>query len=187
MADHEPIPMVWNSEECRMEVRGSHRSIARRQFVHGEVYPMDVKEERSLKSLGHYHAAIKNAWENLRDEDRYTHHPKTGEVEDKYPSPDKLRKWALIKLGYRKERHIVCDTPEQAERLMPMVQPIDDDAIVVLKGNTIKMYTARSQSMHGRNAMTKEEFQKSKTEVLDLLAETIGVSRSTLEKAGEAA
>jgi hypothetical protein len=183
----EPIPFIWDGEECVMRPARGYRPLARRQFVHGEEYPLEVHEQRSMKSLRHYHAAIRNAWQNLRDEQRYKVDPTSGEIDDKYPEPDSLRKWALIKLGYRKERFITCDTEEQALALVPKIQPIDEEAIIVVSGNVIKIYTARSQSMYGRNRMTKEEFQRSKTEVLDLLAEHIGVSRTVLEKQGEPA
>jgi hypothetical protein len=178
----EPIPFIWDGEECVMRPARGYRPLARRQFVHGEEYPLEVHEQRSMKSLRHYHAAIRNAWQNLRDEQRYT-----AAGDDKYPEPDSLRKWALVKLGYRNERFIVCDTPEHAQALVPKIQPINEEAIIVVSENVIKIYTARSQSMYGRNRMTKEEFQRSKTEVLDLLAEHIGVSRTVLEKQGEPA
>ena len=182
-----PIKMKWDAEDCCLRPLREYRHMARRQFVHGEEYPMLVHEEHSGKSLRHYHALLKRLWENLPDEKRYRLDEKTGEIEDKYPTPEHLRKWALINLGYRKERHIPLESEEQAKLLLKYIQPIDDTAVVLIRGKSIVIYTAQSQSAYGSNRMTKEEFQKSKTEVLQLLSDQIGVSLTELRKIGDAA
>lgn len=142
------------------------------QFGEGEVLILERQEERSTASHNHYHASIKTAHDNLPEDD------------DRFPNPNALRKWALIKSGYCTEAHVVCDTEEQAHTVAGFMGH-QEGVIVVVKGNVVKKYTAKSQSM---KAMNKQEFQLSKVAVLDTIAELIAVTRQRLEKnAGSAA
>jgi hypothetical protein len=142
------------------------------QFGEGEIIMMERHEERSTVSHNHYFASIKTAWENLPEND------------PRFPNPEALRHWALIKAGYCTESHVVCDTEEQANTIAGFMGHADG-VIVVVKGNVVKKFTAKSQSV---KAMNKQEFQVSKVAVLDIIAELIEVSRKRLESnAGRAA
>lgn len=166
-----PLPFIWDSEAAVMRLDEKFRSIARRQYLNGERYPLEVHEVRSVKSLRHYHASIKNIWDNLPDD-----------VHARYPTPEHLRKWALIKCGFHNERSIVCETAGHAKRLAAFIKPMDEFAVIVVKAETIKVYTARSQSAYGPYKMTAEEFKESKNQVLDLLSSLVGLTRSQVEK-----
>ena len=141
-------------------------------FGEGEVVTMERHEERSTASHNHYFASITTAWENLPEGD------------ERFPTPEALRHWALIRAGYCTENSIVCDTADQAQ-LVASFMGNSEGTIIVVRGNVVKKYTAKSQSV---KAMNKDEFQRSKVDVLDTIAELIAVKRKRLEdNAGRAA
>lgn len=113
---------------------------------------MVASEERSLASHNQYMAAVSEAWSNLPEY-----------LMEEFPTPDDLRKWALIKTGY-------CDVAKVVGRKLLRfngysIVTTDDDGVTTVR-------TARSQSFA---AMGKKEFQASKDAVLDYLARLINV------------
>jgi hypothetical protein len=142
------------------------------QFGEGEIVTFERHEERSIATHNHYFACIQTAWDNLPN------------AEERFPTPESLRHWALIRSGHCTENSIACDTPEQAQVVAGFMGN-SEGTIIVVRENIIKKYTAKSQSMQ---AMNKEEFQRSKVDVLDTIAELIAVTRKRLEQnAGAAA
>lgn len=139
------------------------------QFGEGEVIQLERHEDRSTQSHNHYFASVKTCWDNLPDH----------EIENRFPTPDALRKWALIRNGYCTESSVVCDNNEQANIIAAFMGKREGE-IIVVKENVIKKYVAKSQSYA---AMDKQEFQESKVLVLDTLAELIAVTRKRLEQA----
>lgn len=147
---------------------------AARQYVEGEVYRLAPPVERSRESHRLYFAAVTEAWEQLDDARRA-----------RFPSPEHLRKTALIRVGYYDERVIVCASAAEAERVAALIKPLDEFAIIETSGRVVRVYTAKSQS---ESAMGRATFEDSKQKVLDLLAEMIGVDPVTLVlNAGRAA
>lgn len=141
-------------------------------FGEGEVVTFERHEEVSTASRGHYHACIAEAWRNLPEQD------------ERFPTPESLRKWALIRGGYCTENSIVADSPEQAAVIAGFMGN-QEGTIIVVRDCVVKKYTAKSQSAA---AMKKDEFQRSKSDVLDIIAELIAVKRKRLEdNAGRAA
>lgn len=144
-----------------------------KEFVVHERYQMEAIEERSARSHAHYFAALHDAWLNLPE----------GEAE-RFPSSEHFRKWALIKGGFSDERSVVCDSKAEARRIGSFVRSIDGYAVIIVQEATVKLYTAKSQSM---KAMGKAEFQRSKTVVLEIAAALIGTDPKTLaEQSGVA-
>lgn len=137
-----------------------------REFVVGEQYRLEVHEERSAKSHSHYFACVGEAWKNLPEN-----------LAEHFPSPDHLRKFALIKRGFFDERSVVCATPQEAERVAAFVKPMDDYAVISASGAMVQVFTAKSQSVR---AMGKREFQTSKDAVLEYLSALIGVELGAL-------
>lgn len=143
-------------------------------FVVGEEYPLVVQEERSMASHRGYFAAVNEAWHQLPE--KYA---------GRWVSPEHLRKFLLIKAGYRTERTIPCASAEEARRVAAFAGPIDAYAVVIVRGDVVIHYTAKSQSVR---SMDKEEFQRSKRDVLALLDELIGTKPGELQaNAGQAA
>ncbi len=141
-------------------------------FGEGEIITFERHEERSMASHNHYHASVQTAFDNLPEGDH------------RFPTPNALRKWALIKNGYCTENSVVCDSPKQAQTIAAFMGN-SEGVIIVVRENVVKRYTAKSQSVA---AMGKDEFQQSKTLVLDTIAELIAVKRKRLEdNAGKAA
>lgn len=164
-----PLPILcgWDGESFTPASPHWARQ-ADKYFVVGQTYPLEVREDRSSKSHNHYFAAIAEAWANLPES-----------IAERFASPDHLRKWALIKAGYRDERSISCASKAEAARVAAFMRPMDDYAVVVARGNVVVAWTAKSQSMR---AMPRGEFQKSKDAVLSVVAELIGTTADTLGK-----
>jgi hypothetical protein len=141
----------WDGE-AMVPLRRFH-NVANSEFTVGEKYRMEAQEQRSLISHNHYFATLQGIWESLPE--RYG---------DAIPSVEHMRKWALIRTGYRDERSIVCASKAEAKRVAAFVKPMDDFAIVVVNEATVAVYTAKSQS---HKAMGGKEFQKSKEAVLE--------------------
>lgn len=144
--------------------------IAQRQYQKGKPYRLEVIEERSAAQHRRYFAAVHEAWTQLPENKM-----------EQYPTADHLRRWALIKCGYHDERSIACASEAEAIKVASFIKPMDSFAVVTLKGDVVKVYTAKSQSV--RN-MDKETFQKSSNDVLDCLGSVIGVTRGQLDKEG---
>jgi hypothetical protein len=143
-------------------------------FVVGQTYPLEVREDRSWKSHGHYFACVNDAWGNLRED-----------LAERFPTPDHLRKWALIKSGYADSRQFVAGSKAEAVRLAAFLKPCDEYAIVTVSECVVTEWKARSQDLR---SMPKKEFQASKDAVLDVLAGMVKVKPEVLAaNAGRAA
>lgn len=162
-----PILTTWDGEAF-YPLGPAWARRADKHYVVGERYTIAPVEERSLKSHSHYFAAVNDAWRNLQEEHA-----------DRWPTAEHLRKWALIKSGYRDERTHVCDSKAEALRLAAFMKPMDDYAVVVARDNIVVHWTAKSQSMR---AMGKKEFQESKDAVLGVLAELLGTTAGELKQ-----
>lgn len=167
-----PIPMRWDGEAFAPLPRFAKE--ADRQFVIGEVYRLAPVEERSMASHGHFFACVHDAWANLPEH-----------LAPMFPTETHLRKWALVRAGYADHRSIVAASKAEAQRIAAFVKPMDEFAVVSVKEATVNVWTAQSQSM---KAMGKKAFQDSKTKVIEILDDMVGVDRGALAKnAGQAA
>ena len=141
-------------------------------FGEGEIVTFERHEERSTQSHNHYFASINEAWQNLPEGD------------ERFPTPEALRKWALIRAGYHTTTDVVLGSAEDA-RTVAAFMGTSEGTIIVVRGNVVRRYVAKSQSV---KAMDKHEFQRSKQDVLDVIAELLAVKRKELENnAGRAA
>lgn len=155
-------------------VLNSFRKRADKDFVVGLVYNLDVVEQRSAASHAHYFACVSAGWQSLPES-----------AAEQFPSPEHLRKFALIKTGYRDERTIVCSSKAEAARLCAFIKPMDEFALVVPNEATVTVYTAQSQS---HRAMGRDRFQASKDDVLAYVSDLIGTDVTALRSnAGRAA
>jgi hypothetical protein len=167
-----PIPCRWDGEVLRPH--GRFQKQAERQFVAGQVYPIAVEQPRSRETHNHYFAAIEEAWRNLPEG-----------IAEQFPTSEHLRKFCLIKAGHANARSVVCSNQVEAHRIAIFVKPIDPYAVVTCSGNVVTLYTAKSQSL---KAMDRKTFQESKSAVLEILSDMIGVKTDDLQKnAGQAA
>ena len=168
-----PILFTWDGDA----MAPANHSWARRadkQFVVGQTYQMVEHHDRSMRSHNQYFAAVAEAWKNLPESEA-----------DRFPTAEHLRAWALIKAGYRDERSIVCSSKAEAQRVAAFIRPVNDLAVVVVRGNVVIHMEAKSQSFR---AMGKAEFQASKDAVLNILDGVVKVEPGALRReAGSAA
>lgn len=162
-----PIYYEWRETEQAMYALPRFRERCAMQFRDREIYRLDIAEDPSDASRGHYFAVLKEAWKSLPEA-----------IAPRYPSVDRLRKKALIRTGFADERTFVFDTPADAVKLSGIVQTYDEDAVVLVKGNVVHVFTAQSQSAR---VMKKERFQASKVAVLDEVSKLIGTDVTTLQ------
>ncbi|KMO29907.1 hypothetical protein VQ03_28980 [Methylobacterium tarhaniae] len=167
-----PVEFTWTGDA--MQPAGRFTGLCDRQFVIGERYILVEHEARSAASHAHYFACVRDGWSNLPEH-----------LADRFPTPDHLRKWALIRTGFRDEVSFVASSKAEAVRIAAFLRPVDDTAVVRVKDSIIVRWTAKSQSMR---AMGKEDFQRSKDAVLAVIDELIGTAAGTLSReAGRAA
>lgn len=146
-------------------------NVCARQFHEGEEYPLAPIEARSRASHNHFFSALNEGFESLP------------ESETRFPTSEHFRKWALVQEGFCSETNYVCDTPDHARRMAAIVRRLNEYVVIVVKGNIVRIFEAKSQSAA---SMGKEEFEASKKAVLDRLASMIGVSQGDLKKARSA-
>ena len=140
----------------------------------GKTYRLAEVQDRSWISHNHQFAWLKTAWLNLPEA-----------IADLYPTPEHLRKRALIEAGFYNEDAVDCGSNAAALRVASYVRSKDDFALVIVRGVFVIVRTAKSQS---RRAMKKQEFQASKTAIIEIIENMIGAERGSLEReAGKAA
>jgi hypothetical protein len=167
-----PLKCRWTGDSFAPIGRSLDEANA--EFVVGQVYALEEVKARSQAAHNFYFAAIHDAWCNLPESSA-----------DRWPSPEHLRKWALIQGGYRDERTIVCTSKAEAERVAAFIRPMDQYAVVTVVAAVVRVFTAQSQSLR---AMGKDEFNHSKEVVLGYIAAELGISPEALrENAGKAA
>lgn len=168
-----PLPFIWQ-DGCLKPTTPYWASRCEERFTEGEKYTMDQWHARSQASHNQYFASVHEAWLNLNEDQT-----------ERFPTEDHLRKFALIKTGYRDERSIVAASKEEARRVAAFIKPLDEYAVVIVREAVVIVYTAKTQKMR---AMGKAKFEKSKQDVLDFLAATIRVeTRALTNNSGRAA
>lgn len=165
MMDAPPVLMTWEGD-CFRPYGPRQAAACDEHFVVGQKYSIVEHHQRSMPGHRRYFAAINEAFKNLPDEQA-----------ERFASADHLRRWALIQCGYRDERSIVCASKAEAHRVAAFVKPMDEYAVVVVRGSVVLVLTAKSQSM---KAMGKQTFESSKTAVLDKISAMIGVTQDEL-------
>jgi hypothetical protein len=158
---------MWNGAQM-VPVRPD---AARGAYELGKRYWLDEVSERNWISHEHQFAWIAEAWNNLPEP-----------LMETFPTPEHLRKAALIATGWHREMIIEAGNKEAALRVAAYVRGKDEFSRVVTRGSTVVVRTARSQRMRGLDRMEKAEFQKSKDDILDWIANLIGVSAEDLQK-----
>lgn len=169
----QPIAFRWQGG-AMVPVSSAFSSRSARQFAEGEVYVLLPHQPRSSESHRHYFASINDAWQNLPED-----------VAEQFATPEALRKRALIDCGYFDEEIVDCGSNSVAIRVAAFTNKRDDFALIFVRDQFVIIRTAKSQS---QKAMGKAMFQKSKQDVLDLLASMVGVKPEELSaNAGQAA
>lgn len=143
--------------------------LADKEYVIGQTYRLAEIEERSAKSHDHFFAAVSEIWSNLPEE-----------LAERFPTAEHWRKHALIRTGYHDVSEFVAASKAEAIRLAAYIRGLDEYSAVIVKDNVVRRLTAKSQS---KKAMGREDFQKSKTAVLEWCAAQIGVKPDQIGRA----
>ena len=138
----------------------------------GRRYWLEEVNERSWISHQQQFAWIGEAWANLPEG-----------LADLYPTPEHLRKRALIQAGFYTEAIIDAGSKTAALRMAAYARGADEFAAVFVRGPLVIVRKAKSQRMHGHDRMDKDEFQRSKTAIMEVIAEMIGVTPEQLRGA----
>lgn len=162
-----PIPVMYSGGH--FIPLASHKRYVADTYGEGEIVTLTRVDEESAASRGHYFALIHQAFNNLPED-----------VSERFANEDHLRKWCLIKAGFRSERTIVAPTEDDARQIAAFVQAMDDYALVVVSDCTVIVWTAETQKLHH---MGRERFQASKDGVLRVLSELIGTDVTSLHNA----
>ena len=149
------------------------RTLAGRQFHPGREYVLVNWRGRSEKSHAHYFACIKTGWENLPES-----------IAGRFPSPEYLRKWCLVKEGYADETNVVVDDEEQAAKLVLIIRKMDPYAVIRMTADdagsgVVTIWRAQSQD---HASMGWDAFQESKDRVLGRIAMMCGLTVKELTK-----
>ena len=115
-----PIPMVYaGGDTFRVSPRFIPKVIE--HFGEGEVVLMAQVEERTEVSHNHEFAWLRDAWATLPES-----------IADDYPSPEHLRKRALIATGWATMRDYVCASRAEATRLAATLKSeLDAYALII--------------------------------------------------------
>lgn len=161
------LPNIFTWTGTGMEpLKGYHAKQCDQTFVVGQRYAMAQVFPRSQASHNHQFGWLREAWINL---------PET--MQPYYPTPETLRKHALIATGWHDVEVYVADTEAEALRMMNWFK-IDSYQIKTRSGLRVYIFTAKSQK---KDAMTPADFQKSKQDILDWVASQIGVTTDALK------
>lgn len=159
-----PLIFDWDGEAMIPR----HPRRADQLFVVGQSYSLIEHEERSTPSHNHEFAWLKEAWMNLPEN-----------LADLYPTQEHLRKRALIEAGFYDETIIDAGTNAAALRVASAIRAREEFSLVIVRGPAVVIRTAKSQS---RRAMNKQEFQASKTAIMEVVAAMIGTTPAALSQ-----
>lgn len=159
-------PMLFDWDGEAMIPRHPRR--ADQLFVVGQHYSLIEQEDRSTATHNHEFAWLKEAWMNLPEA-----------LVDLYPTQEHLRKRALIEAGFYNETIIDAGTNAAALRVASAIRAREEFSLVIVRGPAVVIRTAKSQS---RRNMKKDEFQASKTAIMEIIAGMIGTTAANLSQ-----
>lgn len=165
MSPDRPQGFTWNGEAM---IPRSQR-LADKAYVVGESYLLVAHEERSEASHRQEFAWLREAWLQLPEN-----------LADLYATPTHLRKRALIEGGFYHETVIDAGTNAAALRVAAAFRSREEFSLVIVRGPAVVIRTAKSQS---RRSMNKQEFQASKTAIIEIVSNMIGVTAESLTEA----
>ena len=169
-----PILFTWNGEV--MSPAGPYwAKQCDKHFVIGVKYNLVQHHDRTTASHNHEFAWLNDAWQSLPEH-----------LAESYPTAEHLRKRALIEAGYYDEQVIDAGSNAAALRVAAGIRsfPGESFSLVIVRGPAVVVRRARSQS---RRAMNAQEFHDSKSKIMEIVANLIGVSPRALSDNARAA
>lgn len=166
-------------------------NVCARQYHEGEEYPLVPLEARSRSSHNHFFAALADGFANIPED--------LGLVQRRlglktippggWKDEEHFRAWALCETGWCDVDEFDFDSPKDAVTFARYCRKKDDDrgayTMILVRGKHVTIRSPKSQSAA---SMSKEPFEHSKRDVLDLLETMTGLKKGTLNReAGRAA
>lgn len=144
------------------------------RFNDGGVYLLDLAKDRSEKSHDQLFAIIADAWSQIPDH------------LNEWRTAEHLRKWATIRVGWCDVQKIACTKKSDAMQMAGVAKKLDKYCEVAINGYVLVIQTAKTiKRKRGNNGgMDAREFQRVKTEILNLLDEMLGLEPGTLARNG---
>lgn len=156
---------VLNARPRPLEVNGERFFPASYVSSLEEALRSDMRDKSALRG---FMATVRELWDNI---------PERLENVPFARSPNAFRKHALIKTGHCDVETYAFASPEEADRKVRSIgytaKMAHGYAIVKIDGPIIQCITPHSQSL---KAMGKEQFDRSKSEVLDFCRGIVGVT-----------
>lgn len=125
------------------------------EFVVGQAYILEQRQDRSAKSHAQFFAQLADAWGTLPER-----------FDGRWPTDVHFRKYLLIKAGWCDHTQHPCASRAEAERTRVLAKRMDDYAVVVVSGNVVDVFTAKSQRFA---AMDRRAFQEVKDKIFGFL------------------
>lgn len=164
------VVFVWTEQGTMVPLPRFRRLCDELYAVHQE-YPLQVLENRNMSSHNHYFAALAEGHANLAEE-----------FDNKYPTSEHLRAWALVEAGFYDERTYELDTPADARKLAILLRTKEPFSRITVTGSKVIEKAPKSQAT---NAMKKQEFEDSKAAVLAIVAAMARTTPAQLHKEAE--
>jgi|SRR5262245_34295238 len=167
-----PLMFHWDGEVMRPLRYFRERAAV--QFKLDEVYKLAEIGDRSINSHKHYFACLGEAFKNLPED-----------VEGQWRDVDDLRKWALTYTEFQDIKRHETKTMREAIAVAKALSEIPVYVRIEFDNTTVIAHYPHSQSF---NLMPSQRtFQRSKQQVLDVLARKLGITVEALEEAGRRA
>lgn len=167
-----PLPFRWTGDSFE-PISPYFAKECDKRYVVGEVYNLEVREERSSAAHKAFFAEINEAWKNLPEH-----------LSQQYPSEKHLRARALVQAGFYDEMILDVGTRAAAIRAAAQFRVDNAFAYVFVRGGIVIRRTPKSQAYR---AMPKAEFNRSAEAVRAIIAELIGTSTEALTQNAEQA
>lgn len=143
------------------------RALCERQYALDESYALGPVDGVSSASRGGFFASVKEAWSNLPDDDT------------RFPTPEHLRKRALVQAGWATHTQTVMDTKKDAVAFAKGLRRVDEYAVIKVSRNVVDCWIAKSIAT---GQISGDEFRGVKTRALDWVASLAGTNRAELEQ-----
>lgn len=167
MADLGPIPVIWK-DGALVPATSYQLKRCAEHFQDGARYFVAEHKERSGAWHRAYFAQVNEAHTNLPEG-----------MDADFPTPDHLRKFALIKCGYHHKVAHRFSSEGDATKAAIFARSDDDFSVVTVEGCMVTRYTAKSQDYRH---MDKHEFRQSAEAVLAYVWDLVGVTPEQGEK-----
>lgn len=175
MTSPPPIKLLYNGETFVPPIEGGWAARARRFYEVGKEYMLEEERAPSTKTRSHFHAALKEAFDNLPE--KYA---------DQFPTIEHLRKRALIQTGFSNTTSMVMESKGQAVRIAGLLRQYSSPyTVVIVRDHTILIAEAESER---EIAKDKVRYQDMKNKVLGWVSTLVGVTTTKLyDNAGRSA